>query len=194
MDEAERRGYENIFDDGAVRIYRRESSPRYYFTSEYQVMGASQALAAIGEPPVGRVVILETAPTFPSRQNRETDPAVSVQKFHRNSYTLAVEAPRPGLIYCSDSFARGWTARVNGRSSKVLPANFAFRAIEVPAGRVVVELSYRPPGLTAGWIVTSASLIVLLAGLWWAAGVTPALATHVMPMVERRLLWTGRSL
>jgi uncharacterized membrane protein YfhO len=50
----------------------------------------------------------------------------------------------------------------------ILAADFAFRAVEVPAGRVEIEFSYWPPGLTAGLAVSAAALAVL-AGLAAAA-------------------------
>ena len=78
------------------------------------------------------------------------DPAVTILALERNSVRLAVDAPRAGMVYCAESFFPGWTARVNGADAPIVPANYAFRAVAVPAGRSVVELAYWPPGLTAG--------------------------------------------
>ena len=55
------------------------------------------------------------------------------------------------------------TARVNGRETPILPANYAFRAVAVPAGPVILELSYWPPALTPGLWVTALSLLAAIA-------------------------------
>jgi len=103
--------------------------------------------------------------------NPAGDPPVAVESFRRNRYRLSLEAPRPGLVYAAESNLPGWTARVNGRAVPILAANFAFRAVEVPAGRVEIELSYWPPGLTAGLAVSAAALAAL--AVWLVFGRSP---------------------
>jgi hypothetical protein len=159
--EVERRPYERVFADGFARIFRRHGSPHFYFSSEFRAMGPEEALSAIGRLPAGRLVVLESAPFFPARPNRGDDPAVTLVALWRNHYRLRVEAPRPGLVYCADSLFPGWSARVNDRPARILPANYAFRAVEVPAGRSEIELSYWPPGLTAGLALSALSLAVV---------------------------------
>jgi len=164
--ELDQRGHEILSDEGSVRIYRRPTPSRYYFSSAYRVMEPRAALEAIGTRGSEREVILEKPPSFGSQPNRAGEPSVAVREFRRNGYTLEIEAPRPGLIYCSESFFRGWTARVNGERAEILRANYAFRAIEVPAGPAVIELEYWPPGLTWGLVITSLSLILAMVGFW----------------------------
>ena len=126
-------------------------------------MSPEAALEAIGSLPAGREVILEKRPSFQSQPNREDDPTVEILLFTRNGYRLLVEAPRAGLLYCSGSFFRGWTAHVNEQRSEILRANYAFRAVEVPQGRSIVEFSYWPSGLKAGLVISSLSAFSLLA-------------------------------
>ena len=65
----------------------------------------------------------------------------------------------------SDSFFPGWQATVNGVDASIQPANYAFKAVVVPVGRVEVELRYVPPGLMLGLAVSGlAVLIVCLLG------------------------------
>jgi Bacterial membrane protein YfhO len=169
MAEAEGRRYGRLYDDGFVRIYRRRGSPHFFFTSDYQVVPSQRALALLGGLPAGRRVLLEAAPPVAASSNRPGDPAVTVAAFGRNGYRLRVDAPRPGLVYAADSLLPGWSARVAGRPAAILPANYAFRAVAVPAGRSEVELSYWPPGLTAGLAVTLASALALAWAVAWPA-------------------------
>jgi hypothetical protein len=49
-----------------------------------------------------------------------------------------------GFLFVAGTWAPGWSARVDGREAPVLPANLAFRAVPVPAGDHVVEMTYSP--------------------------------------------------
>jgi hypothetical protein len=79
-----------------------------------------------------------------------------------------VELDGPGYVVSRASFARGWTAWVDGLPVPVLRANGKHRAVPVPAGAHEVRLRYRPPGLGAGLAVT---VVAALGGLAvWASG------------------------
>ncbi len=74
-------------------------------------------------------------------------------------------APAPGWAIFTDGWARGWSARVDGRPAPLLSANLAQRAVPLPAGSHRVELTYRPPGFLAGVVVSGLGWLSLLA---WA--------------------------
>ena len=61
------------------------------------------------------------------------------------------------------SFARGWTAQVDGGRAPVRRANGKHRAVAVPAGRHEVVFSYAPPWLSAGVFATATGLLACLA-------------------------------
>jgi hypothetical protein len=157
--EAQRRGgYRELFRDGYIRVLARSTEPRYYFTSSYRLASAEQALDELPDRRAGEV-LLEHPPAFGPQANAPGDPAVAARVL-LNRVELKVRAPRPGLIYCSESLAPGWRAEVNGRPAPILAANYAFRAVPVPPGDIVVTLSYFPPGLRSGLLV---SLVAALA-------------------------------
>jgi hypothetical protein len=161
VQEAERRSYTLRFHDDGIRLYERPSLPRYFFTSDYRVVPSARALELAGSDLPAKEIVLEGPISFPSRANQPEDPAVEIESFRRNSYSLRVRAPRQGLVYCSESFFDGWSATVNGKPTRILPANYAFRAIEVPSGTVTIRLSYWPPGLTLGLAVSAAGLLAV---------------------------------
>ena len=82
-----------------------------------------------------------------------------------------VQSDGAGFLVTRSSFAAGWTAEVDGRPVPVLRANGKHRAVAVPAGRHVVELRYRPPGLALGLALMGAAAAAA-AALW----IRPALA------------------
>lgn len=51
-------------------------------------------------------------------------------------------------------YSEGWTATVDGVETELKRANTMFMALELEAGNHEIVLTYRTPGLTAGWILT----------------------------------------
>jgi len=77
-----------------------------------------------------------------------------------------VDLERPGFLVLSDTFDPGWRARVGGEPVEILRANWAFRAVQVPAGRHVVEMRYAPTSFRVG--LAAAAVVVALGGfLGW---------------------------
>jgi len=160
--EAQERGYAVAFEDELVRLMRRRTSPRYFFTSDYRVMTASAALDALPQVPAATIV-LEEHPSFAAMPGPSVP--VRVVRFDVNEVQLRLDAPRPGLVYCSEARMSGWTATLDGREIPIVAADYAFRAVEVPQGTHAIRLRYRAPGLTAGLALSTAGLIALLACL-----------------------------
>ncbi len=74
---------------------------------------------------------------------------------------LRVTADRPTVVVVRDAFAPGWTAAVNGKAAPVLRADGRHRAVPIPAGESRVRLSYRPPRLLAGVVLSLLSIAVI---------------------------------
>jgi hypothetical protein len=58
------------------------------------------------------------------------------------SYQLEVE--QAGMFVITDTYFRGWSARVNGQPAGISRANVAFKAVRVPAGAVELKLHFKP--------------------------------------------------
>jgi Bacterial membrane protein YfhO len=158
--EAIARRYVRRFDNGITTLFSRDTPPRFFFSSEYRVMRAPEVLEAIAVAPPDEI-LLEDDPHVPLAPNASGDPEVTVDAYGLNSFTLVVDAPRPGLVYASESYFDGWSAIVDGIPARILPANYAFRAVAVPAGRSRIEFTYWPPGLSAGLVMSGVSVVVL---------------------------------
>jgi hypothetical protein len=165
------RGHERVFVDDLVAIFRRSGPPRYFFTSDYEVSSEGGALDAVGRSrPPGRIVLERHPPLLPRPISSVNDVPVKVERFTNNRVVLSLDAPRAGFVYAAESFFPGWRARVNGRVVPIEHANYAFRAVMVPPGHLVLELSYVPPRFWAGFAVSATSLVLVLAILCWGSG------------------------
>jgi hypothetical protein len=162
--EGEQRGYATLFADDYVHLLRRQALARYTFTTQYRVAGsAANALDALATLPRG-VALLEHPASFVASASPTIATSPRVTSFSLNAVELTLDVPRNGLLVCSESDMNGWRATIDGRSAEILPANYAFRALEIPAGRHTVKLQYEPPGLRAGLLL---GLIGLVLCAWW---------------------------
>jgi len=73
-----------------------------------------------------------------------------------------VTAPCPGWAVFAEVFAAGWSATVDGVAAPVIPADAAFRAVQVPRGLHRIEMRYRPPGLDCGLALSALAAVPLL--------------------------------
>jgi hypothetical protein len=64
------------------------------------------------------------------------------------------------------AFYPGWKARLNGKETPIQRANFAFSAVEVPAGDWRIDLDYEPDSLRQGEWIGMASLVLGLGSLF----------------------------
>jgi hypothetical protein len=135
-------------------------------TEETETPGSRRAFeeqAMLQTPTETRV---ELAPNGP-------DPQVPVQLIQgwrwmeRRSNRLRVALPEGhtgGWLVLPEPFAQGWTARVDGTSVPIHPADILFRAVPVPTGAREVTMRYCPPGLTTGIFVAGLTLLLLALG------------------------------
>ena len=153
---------------GADRIWFSPTAPRVERSDS--CFEAFRARAqALGTPPLvihddgrGRASVESTAglPPIascgdalaalpPARRLGRAD--VRVVTYQHERLTLTVRASEPGWLLVTDAWARAWTARVNDVETAVLPGNFVWRAVRVPAGEVTVDFEYRPTGIP--WLI-----------------------------------------
>ncbi len=112
-----------------VRLLRAEPAgfvDRFAFVEESVVPGEGDWLLPPGGPP--------------------RDPSVrTVDVLTRSAARIEVRVRgAAGFLVVAGTWAPGWSARVAGRDAPVLPVNLAFRAVPVPAGDHVVEMTYSP--------------------------------------------------
>jgi uncharacterized membrane protein YfhO len=89
--------------------------------------------------------------------------AVTIVHYEANQVTLQVNNDNYGLMVLSDTWFPGWIARVNGNDSPVLRVNHTLRAVALKPGISHVEFIYRPHSFLAGLILSTATLLAIMA-------------------------------
>jgi hypothetical protein len=133
--------------------------------------GDQTAFSAIGQTNVDfrKVVYLPTEAK--SRVTAKREPAARIigKQFGASKETIQVESPGPAMVFISQAYYHNWKARVDGKAVPLWRANYAFQAVEVPAGRhevtlVYVDKMFRIGALLAAWAA------FVCAALWFMPG------------------------
>ena len=76
-----------------------------------------------------------------------------------NRVVVEANARRDGWLVLADNFYPGWKATLDAEPVRILPANFAFRAVAIPRGTHTVCFSYAPASLKWGAVISFAAII-----------------------------------
>ncbi len=115
------------------------------------------------------MVVLEEVPELSIAAEGKPGPAkgrVLIRNYTPHRVDLGVIAPANGILVLTDNHYPGWRATVDGIPVKILRANYAFRAVEIPRGKHVVSFFYEPESLRRGLVVSFVFIVMGLMVCW----------------------------
>ncbi len=84
----------------------------------------------------------------------------TMERYGNTAVECTVDSEAEGFMLLLDSYYPGWRAYLDGKQVSILRADYAFRAVKVPAGRHRVEFRYRPASFFIGLGISSIMFIV----------------------------------
>lgn len=153
-----------------VRLFQlRGVLPRVYVSSAQAILPDALAETAVFAPDIlaGRHVVLAPGPEVPSTvtlgQPAQDPPGHCQLSAYANTRVEAdCETGRAALAVFLEQYDAGWSATVDGQPAPLLRANLTMRAVPITAGRHHVVLTFAPPGLRTGLVLSLAGLVVLV--------------------------------
>ena len=158
--------FEPVFDgDPDLNVYRNgDALPRAFAVHEATLVPdqetAFRAIHQFGFDPSTEVVV-ESGKELSNPITGVSTGMVRVIAYGPNRIELGVEMPQPGYLVSSEVYYPGWHAEVDGRTSRIYRANYAFRAVYLDPGTHHVVFSFRP----VSWYLGLASGGLVLLGL-----------------------------
>jgi len=172
-----------------ARIYlNRKALPRAFVVRRARRIAEEDSLRMVrgGKFDLRNEVLLSGAPNSNAASNGEAETASGEAVFLEDgidALSLQVNSPEGGWLVLSDAAYPGWRAETDEKQVKWEVADYAFRAVNIPAGEHLVKWSYEPATFKVGLFVSLVALAGLCASFTYrlrelAAGVpTPALQT-----------------
>jgi hypothetical protein len=99
---------------------------------------------------------------------KQTSARVLDARFANQCISIQAEAPAASLVVISQTHYPAWKAYIDGQPTKIWRANYAFQALEVPAGDHQIQLLYEDQRLLTGAVLSGLGLLAC-ASLWMLA-------------------------
>ena len=154
-----------VFDaDPALNVYLNQNAmPRALVVHKAIVAPDHEvAFAALHVPDFDPTtqVVLETG------DGLDVTPAgaatIHVDIYQLNLIRLHVDTPADGYLVLSEVWYPGWQAQVDGQPVPVLRADYAFRAVRLPAGQHDVEMRFDPISWKVGLVISGITALGLI--------------------------------
>jgi hypothetical protein len=150
-------GWFTRITDGDTPVYRNNRVlPRAFLVDGYVVRDGNPARRTLRDGLVDfrRVALLEqdlpdADRPAPASSLEEVGAAV-VTGYGDHQVEIETDAPGRRLLVLTDVHYPGWAVSIDGQPATLSRANFAFRAVPVPAGRHRIVFAYRPASVRAG--------------------------------------------
>ncbi|MGC8830024.1 MAG: YfhO family protein [Verrucomicrobiia bacterium] len=93
------------------------------------------------------------------KSQRDENSQVKMISFSSHKIEFETTCEKPTIVFISQAFYKNWKAFIGGKQIPVYPANFAFTAIEAPAGKHTVVLRYIDTAFFAGFALSVLALL-----------------------------------
>jgi len=87
---------------------------------------------------------------------------VKITSYEPNQLSYDVETSKGGVVVFSEIYYPGWTATIDGQPAELGRVNYVLRALQMPAGKHKVELTFKPRSVQTTETVAYVSLGLLL--------------------------------
>jgi len=102
--------------------------------------------------------------------SNETSVKVISSRFQNERIEVEVEAAAPSFLVFSQTYYHTWRAYVGQTETPLLRANYAFQAVQVPAGRHQVKLVYHDRAFRLGALFSGITILICIGGFFIARG------------------------
>lgn len=153
--------------DGRKRfIYENTASlPRVFVVDRYRVLEADEALALLPTLPssgidLSETVLLEKEPRI--RPVSKEGASASITRYTLDEIRVDAKLPAAAILVLSEVYYPKWKVYVDGKEGEILKADYAVRAVSLPAGGHEVVFRYDTATLERGLLISVVTLVIVL--------------------------------
>lgn len=156
--------YRTVYDkDGWKVMENLAVLPRTFLAASYQTYNSAEKFSdkffhSSFDP--SQTILLSQDISFPLNKS-ESKASASIINYLPNEVVIDTQSDENRLLFLSDTYYPGWKASIDNKETPIYRANYAFRAVDVPAGSHLVRFDYNPLSFKIGLAISSLSLLVL---------------------------------
>lgn len=143
-----------------------QAAPRAFLTADYDIYKSKEEFEKkffSKDFNPSKTVLLDVA--LPEDLNIDkSERELKTIAYEPNLIIFKTNATAKQLLFLSDTYYPGWKAIVDEEETKIYRANYAFRAIVVPAGMHEVRFMYAPSSFNWGLKISIISLVMVFVG------------------------------
>ncbi len=141
---------------------------RFRFVENAVVLSAGEALRVIKKSRFQEGKAFDPVTTALVEEKVSTEKKADIEKIAlldapSGQIILSTERDRKGLLVIADQYFKGWTCTIDSEPAKIIRANYAFKAVLVPAGKHLVKFEFRPQSFSIGLTISIVSILVTIA-------------------------------
>jgi len=143
---------------------RRKALPRIFLTSSYKVaISDTEIINDIFNPNYNLTeVILEQEPSLDFNTQKTEISIPELKQYDPNKIIIETNNSQNSLLFISDAYSKDWKVTIDDVENKILRANYAFRAVEVPKVKHNISFIYSPISFTIGLYISLLSILILI--------------------------------
>jgi hypothetical protein len=145
-----------------IQVFRvPDPQPRVYAVGVGRLVGPDAGYRALADEGFDfrRQVLLAEGPVV---ESVSFGARLHVLETKPDRLRVDADLAAPGYLVVTEAYYPGWNASVDGQPAAVQRANVGFRAVQVPAGRHLVEMRYRPAAVSVGFLISALALAAAL--------------------------------
>jgi len=147
--------------------------PAWFIRELINVNSPTEELAKVGEINTQVTAVMDVSKFKAAAPQYDSVSWITLIENKPNYLKYEAETQTGNLAVFSEIYyPEGWTATIDDKEVPILRANFVLRALEIPAGKHVVEFRFAPKSYTIGNPLTSASswllLLVVVGSMGWS--------------------------
>lgn len=157
---------------GQVIVNPAAAGPAWFVKDVVTVTSAAEEIAKVNEIDTRSTAVMDVSKVKAPAFAYDSAAKIEVLEYQPNTIRYESNAQVAGLAVFSEIYyPKGWTATIDGTDTPILRANYALRALEIPAGKHTIEFTFAPAPYVVGNKITMACswilLLVLLGSLGW---------------------------
>lgn len=157
---------------GNIFLYSNQNTlPETFIVhQEHKVSTPEEGLLYLKEPTFDakKTVVIEgpaaKPATYPASDKETNSDSATINRLSTTHISVTTRSQLPGWLVLTDIFYPGWEATTDSKQVEILRANYAFRAVFLPAGNHTVEFVYKPISAIIGFTLSIICILVLIVG------------------------------